>query len=121
MTTARFRLARDGDDTSTMENLIAFLKDKLSSEDLAHIHEMFNGPAVGPHANSTEASVAAMRALQEAQSDTQPVLGAGARDMSLNSAAAVYRKALTTMGVEARGVLGAAPLQQIFRAHRDSR
>jgi hypothetical protein len=116
--TTMTRYAHDGVDTEMMKQIVDFLKGKLDGKDLADLLDMIGRAPAG---NSTEASVAAMRALEEAQKDTSPVLGAGAMDSSINSAARLYRLALDKMGVQANGVMGLVPLKQIYQAHRQSR
>ncbi|MEA2911095.1 MAG: hypothetical protein QOJ15_3176 [Bradyrhizobium sp.] len=112
------RYAHDGADTQLMQQVVSFLKGKLDEKDLRDLLEIIGQ---GPAGNSTEASVAAMRALEEAQKDTSGVLGARAMDANINSAARLYRLALDAMGVEANGVMGAEALKQIFRGHREKR
>ena len=103
-------------DAEMIKQIMALIAKKLPGEDLSDIEELLNSPN---GSSATPAAIAGLRELQEAQRDTAEVLGAHDA-MALDSAAAVYRKALARMGVDTIGIASVA-LKPIFVATRRSR
>lgn len=85
----------NGRDTATMQSLIAFLKTKLSKEDLTRVQEIMgnnNGD------DMSEMEMAGLQALEQALTETE---GTGVTTTGANDTArSVYCRALTRMGLD---------------------
>jgi hypothetical protein len=84
----------NGRDTATMQSLIAFLKTKLSKEDLTRVQEIMgnnNGD------DMSEMEMAGLQALEQALKETD---GTGVVEGANDSARKVYCRAITRMGFD---------------------
>jgi Uncharacterized protein conserved in bacteria (DUF2213) len=114
------KLARD--DQPDWSGLAAFLKDKLSDDDMAEVMQIMGSAA--PSSDDPEklgSVVEGMGAVEQARKETGAM---GAMDHSATTAAQVYKGALKRMGVAMDGLPDTTPgriLRVIFQQHVKNR
>lgn len=98
-----------------------FLRGKLSEEDIAELARIMAEGGSVDGSGDEPVTMAALGELNQARTETAPVLGAQANDMALDTAAKVYGEALRAMGVDRQGVYRGKELRAIYRTALNGR